>query len=167
MLKDGVVQFWRHQGAYLRIVFLANKLYLQITPTWVLTDDGQRLRTGPRVGKTVMRWTGPERNLHLLYHVRFWSAVLKRGRPGPTISVWAGDQSLELATVPAFVQQAFGIAFDQKDLLGLLDQEAQLLADQEDELADLAAEIAMSQPEGVEEDWEPSEDEDDDDSNAE
>ena len=69
--------------------------------------------------------------------------------------------------MPAFVQQAFGIAFDQKDLLGLLDQEAELLADQEDELADLAAEIAMSQPEGVEEDWEPSEDEDDEDSNAE
>lgn len=167
VLKDGVVQFWRHQGAYLRIVFLANKLYLQITPTWVLTDDGQRLRTGPRVGKTVMRWTGPERNLHLLYHVRFWSAVLKRGRPGPTISVWAGDQALELATVPAFVQQAFGIAFDQKDLLGLLDQEAELLADEEDELADLAAEIAMSQPEGVEEDWEPSDGEDDEDSDAE
>jgi hypothetical protein len=163
------VRFWRHLGAYLRIAFLANKLYLQITPTWVITDDGMRLRTGPKVGKTVTRWTGPERNLHLLYHVRFWSAVLKRGRPGPTISVWAGDQTLELATVPAVVQLAYGIAYDQKDLLGLLDQEAELLADQEDEMADFAVELALAQPEEIDEDWEPSENEDDegDDAGAE
>lgn len=152
--KDSKVQFWRHLGAYLRIVFLANKLYLQVTPTWVITDDGRQLRTGPKVGRIVGRWTGPERNLHLLYHVRFWSAVLRRGRPGPTISIRAGDQSLELATVPAFVQQAYGISNDQKDLLGLLDQQAELIADHEDQMADMAAEIAMEESEEDEVEWE-------------
>ena len=143
--KDGQMQFWRHLGAYLNLLFLANKLYLQIAPTWVITDDGFRVRTGPRVTGLVNRWTGPERNLQVLYHVRFWSAVLRRGQGGP-ISIRAGDQALEVATVPAFVQQAYGIAGDQKDLMGLLDQEAELLAEQEDELADAAVEIALARP---------------------
>lgn len=141
--QDGRVLFWRHLGAYLRMLFLANKFYLQITPTWVITEDGSRVRGGPQVGRLVIKWTAPERNLHVLYHIRFWTTVL-RTRPGP-ISIRAGDQRMEISTVPAFIQQSYGIAHDQRDLMGLLDQEAPLLAKKEDELADLATEEELTQ----------------------
>ncbi len=141
-LKDGQVAFWRHLGAYLRIVFLANKFYLQITPTWVITEDGVRITGGPKVGQLIIKWTGPERNLQVLFHIRFWTSILRRSS-GP-ISMRAGDQTIEIATVPAFVQQAYGIAQDQKDLLRLLDQEAPLIAELEDEIADEATEAELS-----------------------
>lgn len=145
--KDGQVQFWRHQGAYLKVLFLGNRFYLHITPTWVFTEDGYRVKGGPKIGRLVIKWTGPERNLHLLYHIRFWTSILRRGA-GP-ISIKAGDQRMEVSPIPAFVEQVYGIAYDQKNLLGLLDQEAPLIAGTEDELADLAAEEEFNQPEGV------------------
>lgn len=150
--KDGRVLFWRHLGAYLRVLFLANQFYLQITPTWVLTTDGWSVRTGPRVGQSVIKWTGAERNLQVLYHVRFWTTVLSIS-PGPAISVRAGDQWLEIATAPAFVEQPYGVAGDQRDLMRLLDQEASLIAENEEMLADLATEAELAQvTEAVEED---------------
>ena len=54
---------------------------------------------------------------------------------------------MEVSPTPAFIQQVYGIAYDRKDLMGLLDQEAPLIAGTEDELADLAAEEELSQPE--------------------
>lgn len=140
-LQDTKVAFWRHLGAYLKVVFLAGKLYLQVTPTWVITEDGFMVRKGPGVGRLVIRWTGPERNLHVLYHVRFWTSVLRRG-PGP-ISIRAGDQSLDVSTVPAFVQAGYGIAHDNRDLMGLLDQQAEVIAEAEDAMADQATEVAL------------------------
>jgi hypothetical protein len=139
--KDGEVLFWRHLGAYLGMLFLANKFYLKVTPTWVITEDGERVRGGPKVGKLVGNWTRAERNLHVLYHVRFWTTVLRQG--SGAISVRAGDQWIEIATVPAFIQQSYGIANDQKDLLQLLDQEAELIAEAEDEEADRATEAGL------------------------
>lgn len=128
--KDGNLLFWRHLGAYLKMVFLANRYYLQVIPTWVITNDGVTVRGGPGVGRLVIKWTGPERNLNLLYHVRFWTMTLRLGR-GP-ISVRAGDQSLDLSPVPAFIEQSYGIAGDRRDLLQTLDQEASAIAEQED-----------------------------------
>ena len=74
--------------------------------------------------------------------VRFWTSVLRQG-PGP-ISIRVGEQWMEVSTSPAFVQQAYGIEGDQKDLLRLLDQEAPLIAeleDQTDELEDIVEDI--------------------------
>ena len=135
-MKDEKIQFWRHQGAYIRMIFLANKLYLRIRPTWVITNDGLEVQSGPNVGRLVIRWTGPERNLHLLYHIRFWTETLRHGR-GP-ISIWTGDQTLELSTIPAWVQQAYGIQGDYRDLMRALDAEADALAELEDQQADSA-----------------------------
>jgi hypothetical protein len=133
MLRDGKVVFWRHLSAYLKMMYLADKLYLQIDPTWVLTEDGAKVKAGPDIGRIVIRWTGRERNLHVLYHVLFWTSVLRNRRPG-SISVYAGDQTLEISRQPVFSQVPYGIAADHKDLLNALDNEAQILGDEEDEL---------------------------------
>lgn len=145
---DGSLGFWRHQGAYLKMLELANKLYLQIRPTWVITKDGLTPASGAGVGKYVIKWTGPERNLQVLYHVRFWATVLG-GSPGPLIVFRAGDQNVQISKKPAMIEQGYGIANDQKDLLKELDTAADLIAEDEDEKAELAAELEL---EGVDDD---------------
>ena len=131
MLRDGILAFWVHLGAYLKMLYLADKLYLQIDPTWVLTEDGTKVKGGPDIGRIVIRWTGPERNLQVFYHVKLWSAMLRARRPGP-ISIYAGDQTLEIGQQPVFCQMPCGIAADRRNLLNDLDNEAQLLGDEED-----------------------------------
>jgi TIR domain len=135
MQVDGETRFWRHLGAYLNMLYLADKLYLQIEPTWVLTDDGITVKSGPDIGRVVIRWTGRERNLHVLYHVRFWTAILQKSKPGP-LSISAGDQTLEISQQPVSAQVPYGILSDHKDLLNALDTEAQILAEEEDEMVD-------------------------------
>ena len=51
---------------------------------------------------------------------------------------------MELSTIPAFIQQSYGISYDNKDLMGLLDEEAPVIAQEEDEIADEAAEAEMN-----------------------
>jgi transcriptional regulator with XRE-family HTH domain len=144
VVREGKLIFWRHLAAYLEVMFLVNKFYVKISPTWVITHDGLTPSGGPLISKRVARWTGPERNLQVLYHIRFWTTVLRGNRRGP-ISVWVGDQNMEIATVPASIQQSYGIADDQKSLMKVLDEEASLIAAEEDELADMALEVGMSE----------------------
>jgi transcriptional regulator with XRE-family HTH domain len=144
VVRDSRVMYWRHMGADLRMTFIANRFYLQIEPTWVVTHDGSTPIGGTAATKRIARWTGPERNLQVLYHVRFWTNVLRANRKGP-IKIWAGDQTIEIATVPALIQQSYGIASDQKPLLQRLDDEAPLIAEEEDELVDVALETDMSE----------------------
>ena len=122
---------WLHQAAYIKVVFLASRFFLQITPTWLLTEDGEMVKGGPEVGRIVNRWVGRERNLNVLYHVRFWTWILRRG-PGP-ISVRVGEQTMDVATVPAFVAQSYGIASDQKNILEVLDEIAPEIALEEED----------------------------------
>ncbi len=152
-VEDGRTAFWLHQAAYIKVVFLGQRFFIQITPTWLLTADGARVKGGPEVGRVVIQWTGRERNLSVLYHVRFWTGVLRRGRRGP-ISVSVGDQTAEAATVPAFVEMQHGIRDDQKDLLQALDELAPAIASMEDEAevqtrgtSDEATEQSNTEPE--------------------
>ena len=149
--SDGELLFWRHIGAYLKMICLADKFYLHLASTWVITEDGHQIQRGPRVGPLVIKWTGKERNMAVLYHVRFWAAILGKGR-GP-ISITAGDQRLDIDKVPAFIEQAYGIEYDQRDLLRLLDDEAALIEAKEDELADMETDRILSQTEGEREEF--------------
>jgi hypothetical protein len=54
---------------------------------------------GPEVGRLTIQCSGAERNLSLLYHIRFSSHVPKV-KPGP-ISIRAGEQLIELSAKPA------------------------------------------------------------------
>lgn len=135
---EGNVTFWRHLAAYIRLIFLANSFFLQIKPTWVFTDDGFNVKRGPYLTRLVNKWTNPERNIHVMYHVRFWASILRK-RSGP-ISIRAGDQFMELSNRPAFIELPYGISDDQKDLMHYLDDEVAVIEREEDELIELAAE---------------------------
>lgn len=130
--RNGKRLGWMHQAAYIRAVYLGGHIYVKIVPTRVLTEDGNHAKGGPDIGRVIIRWLGQERNIHVLYHVRFWTMMLRRS-PGPTINVRAGDQFMEIRPVPAFVQQAYGYRDDRMNLLDLLDDEAQPIAEAEDQ----------------------------------
>jgi hypothetical protein len=142
IVKDDRVMFWRNLGAYVQVIFLANKFYIQVLPTWVITNDGHTAATGPEIGRKVVRWTGPERNMQVLFHIRFWTSILRGGRGG-LITIRAGDQFLEVATAPAQIQLPFGIDSDQRDLMRLLDEEAPVIAADEEELAEIVLDASI------------------------
>jgi transcriptional regulator with XRE-family HTH domain len=142
VVKDDRVLFWRNLGAYVQVIFLANKFYIQVLPTWVITNDGHTAATGPDIGRKVIRWTGPERNMQVLFHIRFWTSILRGGRVGP-IAIRAGDQFLEVATSPAHIQLPFGIDRDQRDLMRLLDEEAPVIAADEEERAETVLDASL------------------------
>lgn len=125
------IHLWLHQAAYIKVVFLASNFYLQITPTWLLTEDGKTIKGGSEVGRIVNRWVGQERNLSVLYHVRFWTAILHRN-PGRLIVVHVGEQTMDVATIPAYVVQSYGIAGDGKNVLEALDEVAPRIAFKEE-----------------------------------
>jgi hypothetical protein len=79
----GKVVFWRHAAAYLRMMFLATRYYLHVDPTWVFTRDGVDILRGADLGSLASRWTSAERNLHILYHIRFWGHTLRAGPAEP------------------------------------------------------------------------------------
>lgn len=148
-MRDGAIAFWLHQAAYMKVVFLASKFFVQITPTWLLTADGKWVKGGPEVGRVVIQWTGRERNLSVLYHVRFWTMMLRRGL-GP-ITVRVGEQTMDVGTEPAFVEQSYGIANDQKNILQTLDDQAARIAQQEEsievEMGEGDEEVQTAEPE--------------------
>lgn len=140
--KGPAGEFWRHAAAYIMMTFLGNRFYLKIDPTWVFTTDGEHIMRGPEVGRLAVQWSGAERNLSLLYHIRFWSHVL-RDKAGP-ISIRAGDQSIELSAKPAFVKMAFGIPGDLKDLDHGLDTWAETIEGKEERALEAALERQLS-----------------------
>jgi hypothetical protein len=150
VVKDDRVLFWRNLGAYVQVIFLANKFYIQVIPTWVISNDGHTAATGPDIGRKVIRWTGPERNMQVLFHIRFWTSILRGGKGGP-IAIRAGDQFLEVATAPAHIQLAFGIGSDQRDLMQLLDEEAPVIAADEEERAEIVLDASLEEDVEIEE----------------
>ncbi len=132
--KDGRLLFWRHHAVHLKILSLGNHLYIQIIPTWIITDDGFHVRGGSDIGRLLIKWIGAERNLNLVYHIRFWATVLGQGKS--PIRIRTGDHSTDVSKVPAWVQQSYGIRDDRKDLLKLLDEEASVIGEQEDKIID-------------------------------
>jgi hypothetical protein len=125
---------------------MAGGLFLKMRPTWLVTVDGRIPKRGLDVGRIVSRWTNKERNLAILYHVRFWSTILAQGQGD--IQMKAGRAKLVFSGLPAQVSVPAGILRDQADIESILDVEAKLMADDEQEMIRKAMEFA------AEEDWE-------------
>jgi hypothetical protein len=109
---------WLHAGAYLDVVGLAGSLFLQVRPTWLVTLDGRNPKAGPEVGRIVNRWTNRERNLSILYHIRFWTTILRADRED--IEARTNSGVLRISDTPAQLQLPRGIANDRIDRKGFL-----------------------------------------------
>jgi hypothetical protein len=134
---------WLHAGAYLDVVELAGDLFLKVRPTWVVTVDGRHPKSGLDVGRIVNRWTNRERNLSILYHIRFWTTILSAARPDIEARTHSG--LLRISSTAAQLELPFGIASDVIDPEKLLDVEAKLIADSEHELVSRAIEYLANE----------------------
>ena len=137
---------WLHAGAYLDVVELAGNLFLKMRPTWLVTLDGRIPKSGPEVGRIVNKWTNRERNLSILYHIRFWTTILCAGQGDIEIRTPSGP--FRINSTPAQLELEYGIANDLIDPETLLDVEAKLIAESEHELVKAAIEFL------AEEEWE-------------
>lgn len=131
---------WIHHGAYLEICDLAGRFFLKVRSTWLITADGKTPKGGPDVGRIIIKWTGQERNLSILYDVKRWSTLLARGQS--QIFIKAGQQRIELSPIPAQIRLSKGIAHDQKDLESMLDAHATIEGSLSDDLIRSAMEYA-------------------------
>ena len=59
--------------------------------------------------------------------------------------------------MPALIQQSYGIAGDQRDLMRMLDEEAPLIAAEEEQDVDTALESELDQSEIVEDEYDTEE----------
>jgi hypothetical protein len=130
---------WLHAGAYLDVVELAGRLFLKIRPTWLVTLDGRNPKSGLDVGRIVNRWTNRERNLSILYHIRFWTTVFRAGQSDIEARTYSGI--LRINSTPAQLRLPYGIANDRIDPEKILDVEAKLIAESEHELVTAAIEF--------------------------
>jgi hypothetical protein len=105
---------WRHQGFRAKFVHLPCGLFLQMEPTWLLTEmDGKTPKAGPNVGPILVKWLNQERNGQVLRSVRFWSLVLAGGRKSIEISTEQGP--IEISLTPSSGSLGFGILGDRLD----------------------------------------------------
>lgn len=141
--KDNPKTEWINAGAYLDICELAGRLFLKIQPTWVLTEDGHNPKGGADVGRIISKWTNKERNLSVLYHVRFWSTILAGGQD--KIVIPAHKQAIKLLVLPAQIQLPYGIKSDQKNLDQIFEAEATLAGQAEDDIIRRAMEFYASE----------------------
>jgi TIR domain len=134
---------WLHPGVYLDIVELAGNLFLKIRPTWLVTLDGRVPKAGLDVGRIVNKWTNRERNLSILYHIRFWTTILRVGQKD--IEARAHGGILRIADTPAQLELPYGIANDRINPETLLDVEAKLINESEHELVTAAIDFLMGE----------------------
>jgi hypothetical protein len=91
------------------------------------------------VGRIVNRWTNRERNLSILYHIRFWTTVFRAGQSDIEARTYSGI--LRINSTPAQLRLPYGIANDRIDPEKILDVEAKLIAESEHELVTAAIEF--------------------------
>ena len=71
---------WLHAGAYLDVVELAGRLFLKNKANVACNPRWPKPKNRPGCGRIVNRWTNRERNLSILYHIRFWTTVFRAGQ---------------------------------------------------------------------------------------
>jgi hypothetical protein len=92
--------YWVHTAADLQFITLGDQFYLQIDPSYVITQDGREWVDGSVAGPLTTSITSGERNRKYLYHINFWKAWLadevdqKRG----SIDLRCGDAAVRVST---------------------------------------------------------------------
>jgi len=102
--------FWSHQALRAKFVNIDDEFFLQLTPGWTFTFDGEHPLTGREVGIFSTKWTTKEHNPSVFYHVRFWSNLLAKS--SSKISIRLGNEKLDVDITPAVIELPVGIEGD-------------------------------------------------------
>lgn len=81
---------WVHPAVIARFQSLKDRIFLRLTPTFLITEDGVRAIFGPKEGTIITRLTNRTRNQGYLNSLLFWSAVLSEGSDRGEIALAGG-----------------------------------------------------------------------------
>jgi hypothetical protein len=112
----GGLNFWRHFAGQMQFIELGERWFLQITPQYHFTRDGQVVWEGEKAREYAITQQGRELNTHVLTHVLFWSATLAVLRSREQIELYTqATDSLPAITIerlPIHGETDFGIVLD-------------------------------------------------------
>jgi hypothetical protein len=107
----GIDQFWRHLAAKFTFKAYGTTWYLQVTPKYFYTYDGEHAYDREKIGPYTTKLKARERNLHVLNHVLFWADVLSQGKPA--IDFTLHDKViLQIEKTPVSTTSDFALPYD-------------------------------------------------------
>lgn len=109
---------WIHHAAYLRFETIGTRVFLSINPTYVFTTDGWRAVSEAELPALASQWGGRERNGTILRSILLWADAVTKGKK--SLSIEAGDQSLEISRLPVAVEAPVSVADDHVNVKALL-----------------------------------------------
>lgn len=109
--RYGRDEFWRHLAARLSFKQIGPAWFLQVTPQYFFTTDGETPWESERVGPYTTKKKARERNNAVLNHVLFWSDVLSLRKPAIEVNLYSRTL-LVIEKLPAAGVAGFAIPDD-------------------------------------------------------
>jgi len=106
--RRGNLLYCMHYAASLRFMFLNNQLFSKIEPTITFTSDGRQPLHSNRIMSLLSKRLPKQFNDTYLKLVMFWAKYLSR--LDVILSIPAGEQTVEIRTVPIEIPISVGIA---------------------------------------------------------
>lgn len=140
--KDGTRRFFVHHAARMGFHFIGERLFLEIDPCYLFTEDGISPIKGVAQGKLSFQWSGRQSNPDILRNTVFWVRVLTKGHS--KLSIPTGNSPVILEGLPATSKLNSGISDDALGVASLLRQaeknltaaadDIEIVFDEQDEL---------------------------------
>lgn len=118
--NDGTGRFFVHHAARMRFHFIGDRLFLEVDPCYLFTQDGTLPIKGVAQGKLSFQWSGRQSNPDVLRNTIFWIRVLSHGHPN--ISIPTGNSPIILDGIPSTATIKVGISDDALGVGSLLRQ---------------------------------------------
>lgn len=118
--KDGTGRFFVHHAARMGFHFIGDRLFLEVDPCYLFTQDGTQPIKGVAQGKLSFQWSGRQSNPDVLRNTIFWVRVLGRGHP--KLSIPTGNSPIVLDGLPATCKMNVGVSDDALGVGSLLRQ---------------------------------------------
>ena len=109
--RDKSIKFWRHLAASISFVLLGSELFLQITPKYLFTENGETPCERDFVGPYTTRLKANEHNPQVLNHVLFWSWYMADGKDQIVIRD-CGRDLLKIERMPVVAVSPFALPLD-------------------------------------------------------
>ncbi len=100
--------FW-HLAVYANFAYLGSRLFLELSPTIQLSEDGRRAIFGEREGTVITRLTYNRYNSSYLNNILFWISRFAQGREG----VGLAHGKVLVSAKPVESKLSVGILFDR------------------------------------------------------
>ena len=119
-----------HASVFVSFSRIGDKIFLQLSPSFILTENGRRVISGFREGTVITKVAYSIRNNQFLNNILFWIQQFKTNEEN-TIKI---EDYLEIDTTPAKGNLQVGVIFDLPSSEFDIEEENEELEVTEDEL---------------------------------